>query len=176
MLELARFYPQIRVAYTQIVTITTDSLLELNEFRQSVGAQWPFLSDIGRTIQRDLGIEEYTDARDDPIIPHTLVLGPGLTIHKVYNGYWYWGRPSVYELALDLREVSSRVRPDWRIDTPEMRAKWDAGERDAFWPYGKSMIELFTRQDTVPVPDVAHGRDLTEEEIHRRRRGERGRT
>jgi hypothetical protein len=31
------------------------------------------------------------------MIPHTLVLKPGLVIHRIYNiynGYWVWGRPS----------------------------------------------------------------------------------
>ena len=30
----------------------------------------------------------------DPMIPHTFVLEPGLVIYKIYNGYWFWGRPS----------------------------------------------------------------------------------
>jgi hypothetical protein len=30
-------------------------------FRNSVGAQWPFLSDPGRIVQKDLDIQEYTD-------------------------------------------------------------------------------------------------------------------
>jgi peroxiredoxin len=61
---LAAFYPKIAVAYTQIVTIAMDDILELNEFRDSVGAQWTFLSDPHRTVQQDLEIQEYTD-------PHT---------------------------------------------------------------------------------------------------------
>jgi peroxiredoxin len=60
-LELAANYPKIRVAYTQIVTISTDNILKTSEFRDSVGAQWTFLSDAGRKIQKDLGIQEYTD-------------------------------------------------------------------------------------------------------------------
>src|SRR5215510_8722976 len=59
-LELAAFYPKIAVAYTKIVTIATDRHHTLQEFRSSVGAQWPFLSDPGRTIQKDLDIPEYT--------------------------------------------------------------------------------------------------------------------
>jgi peroxiredoxin len=54
-------YPKIAVAYTQIVTISTDNILETNEFRDSVGAQWTFLSDAGRHVQKDLDIQEYTD-------------------------------------------------------------------------------------------------------------------
>ncbi len=40
-LELAANYPKIRVAYTQIVTISTDNILKTNEFRDSVGARGP---------------------------------------------------------------------------------------------------------------------------------------
>jgi hypothetical protein len=54
-----------------------------------------FLSDPERTVQQDLDIQEYTDPEHDPMIPHTLVLKPGLVIHSIYNGYWFWGRPSV---------------------------------------------------------------------------------
>ena len=42
-LQLAAFYPQIAVAYTQMVTISTDDHHTLQEFRASVGAQWTFL-------------------------------------------------------------------------------------------------------------------------------------
>src|ERR1700754_3609541 len=105
-LELAAFYPKIAVSYTQMVTIATDAHHTLQEFRASVGAQWPFLSDIDRTIQKDLGIQEYTDPEHDPMIPHTLVLKPGLVVHKIYNGYWFWGRPSFGDLWDDLRTVT----------------------------------------------------------------------
>ena len=104
-LQLAAFYPQFAVAYTQVVTISTDPHHALQEFRASVGAQWTFLSDPGRIVQQDLDIQEYTDPEHDPMIPHTLVLKPGLVIHSVYNGYWFWGRPSVDDLRQDLRAV-----------------------------------------------------------------------
>lgn len=64
-LELATFYPKIAVAYTQIVTISTDHHPALQEFRASVGAQWPFLSDPDRIVQKDLDIQEYTDPEHD---------------------------------------------------------------------------------------------------------------
>lgn len=134
-LELAAFYPKIAVSYTKIVTITTDHLLELNEFRQSVGAQWPFLSDPQRIVQQDLDIAEYTDPTHNPMIPHTVVLEPGLVVYKVYNGYWFWGRPSPEELRRDLREVFAKMRPDWDITRPELRAAWEAGDRSRFHPY-----------------------------------------
>ena len=110
-LELAAFYPKIAVAYTQIATISTDPHHVLQEFCASVGAQRTFLSDPGRAVQKDLDIQEYTDPEHDPMIPHTLVLKPGLVIHSIYNGYWYWGRPSVDDLTRDLRAVTSEIRP-----------------------------------------------------------------
>src|SRR4051795_9484428 len=53
-LELAALQPKLAVGYTRIATIATDEHHTLQEFRASVGAQWPFLSDPGRTIQQDL--------------------------------------------------------------------------------------------------------------------------
>ena len=66
-LELAAFYPKIAVSYTQIATIATDDHHTLQEFRASVGAEWTFLSDPDRTIQKDLGIQEYTDPEHNPM-------------------------------------------------------------------------------------------------------------
>ena len=135
MLELAEFYPRLAVSYTQLVTITTDPIFELNEFRDSVGAQWTFLSDSGRKIQQDLEIQEYTDPHHDPMIPHTLVLEPGLLIHKIYDGYWFWGRPSPEDLRADLRDVFKKVRPDWDPTAPGLREEWDAGNKRRHYPY-----------------------------------------
>src|SRR5256885_9367913 len=117
-LELAAFYPKIAVAYTQIATIATDDHHTLQEFRASVGAQWAFLSDPERKVQKDLEIQEYTDPEHDPMIPHTLVLKPGLVIHSIYNGYWFWGRPSVDDLRRDLDELTRMIRPDWDLGAP----------------------------------------------------------
>jgi len=136
-LELAAFYPKIAVAYTQVATIATDDHHTLQEFRASVGAQWTFLSDPERTVQRDLAIQEYTDPEHNPMIPHTLVLRPGRVIHSVYNGYWFWGRPSVVDLWHDLRVVFSAVRPDWDLSTPGLRDRWDAGDYAPFHGWNK---------------------------------------
>jgi peroxiredoxin len=133
-LDLVAFYSKIAVAYTQIVTITTDPLFVLNEFRGSVGAPWTFLSDQQRHIQKDLEIQEYTDPTHDPMIPHTIVLKPGLVIYKIYNGYWFWGRPSTAELWQDLREIMREIRPDWDLSKPGLRENWD-GDKTLHYPY-----------------------------------------
>jgi peroxiredoxin len=135
MRNLVDFYPELKVGYTRIVTISTDNLIQTNEFRDALGAQWPFLSDPGRKVQQDLDIQEYTDPYNDPMIPHTLVLEPGLTVFKIYNGYWYWGRPSVEDLRRDLREMFQRIRPDWDIAEPELRKAWERGEPERFFPF-----------------------------------------
>ncbi|MDP8956433.1 MAG: redoxin domain-containing protein [Actinomycetota bacterium] len=136
------FYPELKVGYTKIVTISTDNLLETNEFRDALGAQWPFLSDQKRKVQKDLDIQEYTDPQHDPMIPYTLVLEPRLKIFKIYNGYWYWGRPSVEDLRRDLREFFEKIRLDWDISRPELKAAWGRGERERFFPYEKNRRQL----------------------------------
>ncbi len=138
-LQLAAFYPQIAVGYTQIATISTDDHHTTQEFRASVGAQWPFLSDPERTVQRDLDIAEYTDPEHDPMIPHTLVLKPGLVVHSIYNGYWFWGRPSIEDLRRDLREATREIRPDWDLSVPGLREAWNAGDHHAFHGWNSSL-------------------------------------
>ena len=133
--ELVQFYPELVVGYTSIVTISTDNLLETNEFRTGLGAEWTFLSDPGRKVQKDLDIQEYTDPHHDPMIPHTFVLEPGLKIFSIYNGYWYWGRPSPADLRKDLRELTRKIRPDWDLSDPKLKAAWNDDERELFYPY-----------------------------------------
>ncbi|MGH3407544.1 MAG: hypothetical protein ACRDRJ_34350, partial [Streptosporangiaceae bacterium] len=107
--------------------IATDDHHTLQEFRASVGAQWTFLSVPGRTVQQDLDIQEYTDPEHNPMIPHTLVLKPGLVVHSVYDGYWFWGRPSFDDLWRDLRVATSETRPDWDLSTPGRASPWPGG-------------------------------------------------
>ena len=66
---LVQLHRELEVAYCRLVTISTDNITETNEFRTGVGAHWPFLSDAGRLIQKDLDIAEYTDPAHDPDDP-----------------------------------------------------------------------------------------------------------
>ena len=144
---LLQLHREMQVGYCRLVTISTDNLIETNEFRTAVGAGWTFLSDPGRKVQKDLHIAEYTDPDHNPMIPHTLVLEPGLRVDKIYNGYWFFGRPTVEELRLDLRTVLRRCRPDWDISSPEQRTAWENGNKAAFYPYGKTQAQVFAGQD-----------------------------
>jgi len=140
-LDLAALQPKLAVAYTSIATIATDEHHTLQEFRASVGAQWPFLSDPGRSVQQDLDIAEYTDPEHNPMIPHTLVLKPGLVVHALYNGYWFWGRPSVDDLWRDLRAATAEIRPDWDLGVRGLREAWDAGDVTHFHGWDKMSPE-----------------------------------
>jgi peroxiredoxin len=144
---LLQLYREMQVGYCRLVTISTDNLLETNEFRTGVGAGWTFLSDAGRTLQKDLDIAEYTDPTHNPMIPHTLVLEPGLRVYKVYNGYWFFGRPTVDELRLDLRAVLQRCRPDWDISSADRRTAWAKGDKAGFYPYGRTIVQTLTDQE-----------------------------
>jgi peroxiredoxin len=131
--ELVAFQCKVAVAHTRMVTVSTDDHDTLNEFRTSVGARWTFLADPGRIIQQDLAIQDYTDPEHDPMIPHTLVLKPRLVIHSIYNGYWFWGRPTVDDLWLDLRAATREIRSDWDPSAPELRQAWAAGDWTPFY-------------------------------------------
>jgi peroxiredoxin len=144
---LVLLHREMQVGYCRLVTISTDNLIETNEFRTGVGAQWTFLSDPGRKVQKDLDITEYTDPAHNPMIPHTLVLEPALRVYKIYNGYWFFGRPTVEELRLDLRAVLQRCRPDWDISSAKQLAAWEKGDKTGFHPYGKTQAQVFADQD-----------------------------
>src|SRR5262249_39222669 len=143
---LLQLHREMEVGYCRLVTISTDNLLELNEFRTGVGAPWPFLSDPRRIIQKELDNAEYTQPHHNPMIPHTIVLEPGLVIDKIYVGYWFFGRPTVEELRQDLRAMSKKCRPDWDITTPETKEAWQQARKELFYPYGKSFTETIKEQ------------------------------
>jgi hypothetical protein len=82
------------------------------------------------------------------IVPaHTLVLEPGLRVYRIHSGYWFFGRPTVEELRLDLSAVLQRCRPDWDIGSAEQRAAWEKGEKDGFYHYGKTRAQVLAELD-----------------------------
>src|SRR4051794_10025114 len=95
----------------------------------------------------DYELPDQENINHGPMIPHTLVLKPGLVVHKVYNGYWFWGRPSIVDLWHDLRDVTREIRPDWDLDAPGLRAAWEAGDHAPFHGWNKR-----TEQLAAPAP------------------------
>jgi len=80
------------------------------------------------TVLTALDIREYTDTHHAARVPHTLLVAPGLALDKVYVGYWYWGRPSAYQLWLDLQDLFRRAKADYDPTTPEARAAREAAQ------------------------------------------------
>jgi hypothetical protein len=56
-----------------------------------------------------------------------------------YNGYWYWGRPTMAELHLELRGVFKKIRPDFDLAAPGLREAWDTLEEPIRCTEGKSI-------------------------------------
>jgi len=144
---LVQLHRELEVGYCRLVTISTDNITATNENRKGVDAHWPFLSDDGRTIQKDLDIAEYTDPLHNPTIPHTIVLEPGLIVYKIYVGYWFFARPTMEELRQDLRAVLMKCRPDWDITKPEFKTAWAEGRKGLFYPYGKTYLQTLREED-----------------------------
>jgi peroxiredoxin len=126
--EMLTFYEWCSVAFTQIVTVLPNDLHDVYKLKISTGAHWTFLADLDLEVQRALDIREYTDTHHDATVPHTVVLSPGLVIEKVYVGYWFWGRPSPYQLWQDLQELLSRTKADFDPTTAEARAAWEVAQ------------------------------------------------
>jgi peroxiredoxin len=123
--EMLRFYEWCSVAFTQLVTVLPNELHDVFKLKISTGAHWTYLADSELELQTALDIREYTDPHHDANVPHTVILLPGLKIEKVYVGYWFWGRPSPYQLWLDLQDVFRRLKADFDPTTAEAKAAWE---------------------------------------------------
>jgi peroxiredoxin len=108
---------EVEVAYSRIVSISVDPPDVAAAFRAGLGARWTFLADPDRAVQSQLRLRETTDTVNDPYAPAVFTLFPDLTIHRAYDGYWFWGRPTMEELRSDMREITRAIRTDWRAPT-----------------------------------------------------------
>ena len=111
----AAFQDELEVSYANVVSVSIDPPEVSAAFRAGLGARWTFLSDAERRYLDVLGLRETTDTVHHPYLPAVFVLRPDLTVHAAYNGYWYWGRPGMEELRIDLRAVSRTLRDDWEL-------------------------------------------------------------
>lgn len=128
--EMLRVDEWASVAFTQLVTVLPNDLHDVYKLKISTGAHWTFLADKDLELQRMLDIREYTDPHHDATVPHTVILSPGLVIERIYVGYWFWGRPSPYQLWHDLADLHARIKPDFDPTTPAARAAWAATNSD----------------------------------------------
>ena len=124
--ELVNLQQWSPVAFTQMVTVLPNDLHDTYKMRISTGAHWPYLADADLEVQRAFEIDEYTDPHHHATVPHTLVVAPGLVVDKVYVGYWFWGRPSPFQLWEDLQDLLRRTKADFDPTSPQARAAWKA--------------------------------------------------
>ena len=116
--ELLALTERAEVAYTALVSVSVEPPAIQAALRAGMGARWPFLSDQRRSAQAELDLLEHTDTEHHPYVPTVFVLFPDLRVYSVYNGYWFWGRPTMTDLWRDLREVTRAVRSDWEVPRP----------------------------------------------------------
>ena len=99
--------------YCHLAVISTDSPEICGAFRAGLGAAYTFLSDHDRRAVAELDIVDETDRAHPRIaIPYSFSVGPDLAIHRIYDGGWFVGRPTLEELRQDLRALMLKYHPD----------------------------------------------------------------
>ena len=116
--KLVALQDEVEVGYARMISLSVDPHPVSAAFRAGLGARWTFLSDPDRVALDQLGLRETTDTVYRPYVPAVFTLAPDLTVHRAYNGYWFWGRPTLEELRQDLRAITRAIRPDWDAPTP----------------------------------------------------------
>ena len=111
--RLLAFQDEAEVAYARMVSVSVDPPATAAAFRAGLGARWTFLCDPERAVQARLGLRETTDTVNDPYVPAVFTLDADLVVERHYDGYWFFGRPTVEELRRDMRAIARRLRPDW---------------------------------------------------------------
>ena len=115
---VAHLQPELEVNYCKLAVVWTDDPAATRAARNELGARFPFLCDHQRKVIADLDIVDTTDANHPRIaVPYAFLLDAERVIFKIYNGWWYLGRPTVEELRMDLRALLSQRRDWWYDDT-----------------------------------------------------------
>ena len=102
--------------------MSTDPVEVTAAFRTGLGATYTFLSDHERRAITLLDIVEVTAPgfrHGHVAVPYTFSLLPDLTIHRIYNGWWFVGRPTLEELRQDLRTIMQKCRSDYEYTPPK---------------------------------------------------------
>ena len=96
-----------------MAVVSIDTPIVQAAFKAGLGARFPFLSDADLRLTDELGIRETTDTVHGPLpVPFTFALLPDLTIHRIFNGWYFVGRPTPEELRLTVREMIGKSVPD----------------------------------------------------------------
>jgi cold shock CspA family protein/peroxiredoxin len=116
MQQLVQFQSELAVNYGKLVTVSADPPTVQAAFRAGLGANWHFLSDERREVIKHINILDETEGEYAYTAqPYTFVLRADLTIHRIYDGWFFVGRPTLEELRHDLREIM-QFRSDYRYE------------------------------------------------------------
>lgn len=116
MRGLVGFQSELAVNFGGLAVVSADPPVVSAAFRAGLGARWPFLSDEKREVVEGVGILDETEGEyAHRARPYTFVLRPDLTVHKVYDGWFFVGRPTVEELRRDLRAIM-QTRPSYAYE------------------------------------------------------------
>jgi peroxiredoxin len=119
--HLTTVQDELAVNYCQLAVVSTDPIAVTAAFRAGLGATFTFLSDHERRAIRELDIVEQTKPGFEHglvAVPYSFSLQPDLTIHRIYNGWWFVGRPTLEELRQDYRAILQKCRPDYEYTPP----------------------------------------------------------
>lgn len=123
MRHLVDLQDDLRVNYCRLAVVSTDPPELSDAFRTGLGANFTFLSDHQHKAITQLDMAEIVDPDFKGgmvALPYTFALLPDLTIHKIYNGWWFVGRPTVEELRQDFRAMLQLCRSDYSYDGPSV--------------------------------------------------------
>jgi peroxiredoxin len=137
----------LRREYGQVVVVTVDPPYVNGALRAGLGASFPFLSDEGRELARELDLLELSDAKHLPYLPTTFVLDSLRRVHAVWSGFWYWGNPTPEELRLALRAITRAEQPSY-----DAQAVWAAG--------GSAPASAGIEAEVVWIREDADGREI----------------
>jgi peroxiredoxin len=119
--HLTELQDELAVNYCRLAVVSTDPPAVCAAFRAGLAATFTFLSDADRKAISRLDMVEITRPGFEHglvALPYTFSLHPDLTIHRIYDGWWYVGRPTLEELRQDLRAIMEDCRPDYRYRPP----------------------------------------------------------
>lgn len=124
MRQLVAFQDELAVSYCRMVSIAVQPPIVQAAFRAGLGAKWSFLCDVERELINEINILDTTEGEyADPAQPYTFVLRPDMTIHNMYPGWYFVGRPTLHELRQDVRAIMQTLPyyPYSAWDTPEAK-------------------------------------------------------
>lgn len=123
MRRFVELQEDLQVNYCKLAAISTDPPEVSAAFRTGLAATYTFLSDHERQAIRQLDIVEVTPADFKyglVALPYTFSLAPDLTIHAIYDGWWFVGRPTLEELRQDMRTLMKACRQDYHYNGPSL--------------------------------------------------------